>query len=410
MLVKKILLPGLLGINLLTSLFLFQCATYRPESLQSYQGLAEYQGLVDSPKPLVLRRIVPATLSSYRYKALDYGIAPWFRFKSMAVTLTFDDGTLDQYLLAFPELEKRNIKATFFVVTEPRDEGYWQDSEDRRVLFSWDQAREMAVSGHEIGSHSKTHDHLFGNGSFVEDQLRESRAKIDREIRSRRCVSFGWPFWKNNEESRSLARKYYISARAGGPDPARYALKNGGFVMPNPYDVYQINGMGILSREQFDAWASIGDQIADKSGWAVINLHGIDDGMIDQQFLGWRALSIGSFRDLLDYIEKSDRWIAPFGQVSRYINERQAANIRLLSVETDSVTLSLTDNLDDDLFDQALTVKLRLSAPWKNAEVYQNGQIMWSQMTEEGFLLFDAFPDKGPIVIRRVDPPLRESP
>jgi len=395
---KKILYPCLLA----ASLFLSQCATYRPEFLQSDKGL------VDSPEPPLLRRIEPASLSSYRYKAMDYGIAPWFRFKSMAVSLTFDDGTLDQYLLAFPELEKKNIKATFFVVTEPRDDGYWLDFEERRTLFSWDQARKMAVSGHEIGSHSKTHAHLFGNGSFVEEELRESRAKIDREIRSRRCVSFCWPFWKSNDESRSLARRYYISARAGGPDPGRYALKNGGFMTPNPYDIYQINGMGILSREQFDTWASIGDRIADKSGWAVINLHGIDDGLIDQQSLGWKPLSIDSFKSLLDHVEKSNRWIAPFGRVSRYIHERQAANIRLISVETDSVILSLTDNLDDEIFDQALTVKLRLSETWKNTEVHQNGQLMWSEMREEGFLLFDAFPDGGPIVIRRVDPRLRE--
>jgi oligosaccharide reducing-end xylanase len=168
--------------------------------------------------------------------------------------------------------------------------------------------------------------------------------------------------------------------------------------------------MGILSPDHFSAWASFADQISSESGWAVINFHGIDDGMIDQQFLGWRALSIESFRSLLEYVDKSDRWIAPFGRVSRYIHERQAAKIRLLSLETDSVTLSLSDNLDDDLFDQALTVKLKLSALWGNAEVYQNGQIMWSQMKGEGFLLFDAFPDRGSIVIRRVDPPLRESP
>jgi len=168
--------------------------------------------------------------------------------------------------------------------------------------------------------------------------------------------------------------------------------------------------MGILSADHFNAWASIGDQIASDNGWAVINLHGIDDGSIDPQFLGWRALSIESLRGLLDYIEKADRWIAPFGRVSRYIRERQAANIRLISVEADSVTLSLADNLDDDIFDQALTVKLKLSEPWENAEVQQNGQLMWSQMREEEFLLFDAFPDKGPIVIRRVDPPHRESP
>jgi peptidoglycan/xylan/chitin deacetylase (PgdA/CDA1 family) len=341
---------------------------------------------------------------------MDYGIASWFRFKSMAVSLTFDDGTLDQYLLAFPELEKRGIKATFFVVTDPRGERYWQDSEHRRALFSWGQAREMAISGHEIGSHGKTHSLLYGDDSFVEDQLRGSRLKIDQEIRSRRCVSFSWPYWKCDTESRELAQRYYIAARAGGPDPSRYVLKNGGLVTPNPYDVYQINAMGILSPDDLESWSVVADHITDKNGWAVINLHGIDDGTIDSRFLGWKALSIETFRGLLDYIVDADRWIAPFGRVSRYILERQAANIRLISVGRDSMILSLTDNLDDEIYHQALTVKLKLPETWEKVEVQQNGQIMWSQTVERFFLLFDAIPDQGPIVIRRVGPPLDEWP
>jgi oligosaccharide reducing-end xylanase len=205
-----------------------------------------------------------------------------------------------------------------------------------------------------------------------------------------------------------MARWYYISARAGGPDPWRYPLKNGGVVTPNPYDVHQINAMGILSPDHFDLWSISARHIEDKSGWAVITLHGIDDGMIDREFLGWQPLPLESFRSLLDYIVYPDRWIAPFGRVSRYILERQEAVIRLISAGSDSITLSLTDDLDDEIFDQALTVKLKLSKPWKGAEVRQDGQIMWSQMIEKDFLLFDAFPDRGPIVIRRVDPPLDE--
>jgi peptidoglycan/xylan/chitin deacetylase (PgdA/CDA1 family) len=393
MIPKERLLAG----TLLLGLLFARCATQRADLLGSYLTL------VDSPEPPVLRRIEPATLSAYAYKTLDYGIAPWFRFKPVAVSLTFDDGTLDQYLLAYPELERRNIKATFFVLTEPLEEGYWQDCEDRRLLFSWDHAREMAVSGHEIGSHSKNHASLLGNDSSVEEQLRDSQAKINREVRSRRCVSFCWPFWKSNGASRSLAERYYICARAGGPIPTRYPLKNGGIITPNPYDLYQINCMGILDREQFTAWKRVGDQILAKSGWAVINLHGIDDGKIDRGCLGWKALSIGSFRELLDHIAETDGWIAPFGRVARYIQERQAANIRLLDIKPECLFLSLTDNLDDAIFDQALTVKLKLTGKWRRAEVRQNGQIMWSRLEEEGFLLFDAFPDRGPIVITKLE-------
>ena len=92
----------------------------------------------------------------------EYRIAPWYGFKSSACSVTFDDGTLDQYLIAFPELEERNIKATFFLITEPRKTGIWNDGSTIRLLFSWEQARTMAAAGHEIASHSTTHADFSG--------------------------------------------------------------------------------------------------------------------------------------------------------------------------------------------------------------------------------------------------------
>ena len=176
-------------------------------------------------RPLVpwkdyLKRIEPASPLLSAYKTLDYGIAPWFRFKEMALSITFDDGTLDQYLIAFPELEVRDLKATFFVVTEPREAGRWNDYGETRFLFSWDQAREMAIAGHEIGSHSMTHAKMTGESLFVELQLLDSQMKIDQKIRTRRCVSFCWPFWRSDGESRRLAKRYYIAARSGWPNPS----------------------------------------------------------------------------------------------------------------------------------------------------------------------------------------------
>ena len=40
-------------------------------------------------------------------------VATWYLFKQAAGSVTFDDGTYDQYAVAFPELEKLGIKGTF---------------------------------------------------------------------------------------------------------------------------------------------------------------------------------------------------------------------------------------------------------------------------------------------------------
>ena len=321
-----------------SSLLLSSCAAYR-------DTLIEKQAAGGIPKTAVLRdlrRVTPATLPDHAYREMDYGISPWFRSSQVAVSLTFDDGTLDQYLLGYSELAKRNIRATFFLITSFRGEqGFWQDGPDSRELLSWDQAREIARSGHEIGSHGRVHRLLLGRSGPVEEELRESRAKIEREIRKQKCVSFCWPFWKSDEESRFLASLYYLSARAGGPSPERYPDKNGGIPLPDPSDLYQINSLGILASSPLEVWLEAGQSITGKMGWAVINLHGIDDGTIPREALGWQALPLDIYRDLLEYISAQDAWIAPFGEVARYIHERQASALKLFRRSANRIILVL---------------------------------------------------------------------
>ena len=69
-----------------------------------------------------------AVASTKGVRALDYEIATWYGGRKAACSLTFDDGTLDQFLLAYPELESRDLEATFFVITGLREAGLWNDN------------------------------------------------------------------------------------------------------------------------------------------------------------------------------------------------------------------------------------------------------------------------------------------
>lgn len=66
------------------------------------------------------------------------------------IVLTFDDGTIDQYLYAFPLLTKYGFTATFFVVTG------WINHEG---ILSDENIIEMRKAGMSFGSH--THSHPF---------------------------------------------------------------------------------------------------------------------------------------------------------------------------------------------------------------------------------------------------------
>jgi peptidoglycan/xylan/chitin deacetylase (PgdA/CDA1 family) len=330
----------------------------------------------------------------------QFQVARWYEFRSAACSLTFDDGTLDQYLVAFPELQTRNLRATFFLITGPREEGWWDDNGTPRRLFGWEEARKMAFAGHEIASHSVAHTDLTLEGAPVERELTQSRRKLEDEVRFRHGLVFGWPYWRSTAQGRRLASRHYVAARSGGAFAQGYL----GDSAPGqtPRDFYDIDSLGALRSAENAEWLRVSERVIGNGGWLVAGFHGIDDGRVDPDALGWEALPLARFREVLDYVRAEDYWIAPFGRVVRYIRERDRAKTVLLQRWPWRVVLTLDDGLDDVIYDQALTIRMKLPLDWRHAEVRQGEAIMKSRRSADGVLVFDAFPTGGLIVVTRV--------
>jgi peptidoglycan/xylan/chitin deacetylase (PgdA/CDA1 family) len=94
---------------------------------------------------------------------------------SKPVLLTFDDGGLDNFTVAFPILKRHGFVATFFVITNAV--GHNPQS------MTWDQLREMKAAGMTIGSHTKGHPDLRTvSPDRLWDELAGSRAAIEAEL------------------------------------------------------------------------------------------------------------------------------------------------------------------------------------------------------------------------------------
>ncbi|CAL9649065.1 hypothetical protein SUDANB1_06547 [Streptomyces sp. enrichment culture] len=139
------------------------------------------------------------------------------------VLITFDDGYEGVHRHALPALAKHGFPATLFVSTGwlrgPYDTGGGLDT-----MLDWDQVRELAAEGVEIGGHSHSHPQL--------DQVSDATLRFElihcKEIVSDQLgnvpASFAYPYGYSSRRVRQAVRETgYAQALAVGNGLARRA-------------------------------------------------------------------------------------------------------------------------------------------------------------------------------------------
>jgi peptidoglycan/xylan/chitin deacetylase (PgdA/CDA1 family) len=101
------------------------------------------------------------------------------------IDLTVDDGNESDYAILAPELVKRDLTATFFVLAGKFDQpGYLRRSE----------VRELALNGFEIGSHGLHHvDWVSCDDASLQCEVDHSR-KIIEDVTGRQVIMAAAPF------------------------------------------------------------------------------------------------------------------------------------------------------------------------------------------------------------------------
>lgn len=244
--------------------------------------------------------------------------------RQAAVSLTFDDGIIDDYTLIAPHLDELGMKGTFWIC--PANIGI-DDSYAPRL--TWENCRTMSFSGHEISNHSWDHANLY---YLTPEEIEAEVVKADDAIETNlgiRPKTFCFPYNAHNAVVDSICSKGRVGMRL--------------FQEPQG----QVNSHS--TAKSLDAWL---DSVLYAGEWGVTMTHGIHHGW-DQ----WEDENV-----LWDFYarlaERRDSvWVGTFAQVSSYLAERDACRLSV-SRHGHTITLTPSCNLDPELFTEPLSARI----------------------------------------------------
>lgn len=135
---------------------------------------------------------------SVTFKDLTKGEMP-----SKPVVITFDDGYLNQYELAFPIMRRWGQKGVFYVVANAiAKDNYWHDpaQEPRIPMMNLAQIKEILQAGMEIGSHTMNHRRLLSiPREEARQEIRQSKISLEKLLEEP-MVSFAFPYGNGEDE------------------------------------------------------------------------------------------------------------------------------------------------------------------------------------------------------------------
>ena len=290
-------------------------------------------------------------------------VQQWKDGKKAVFFLAFDDACPTHRTKVIPELIKRNIPGTFYVIAG--NDG----------LFGKQNWAELATNPNVIfGNHSFTHKD-FPTVEHFEDEIIKATDAINAKVPQLpkdRLISFGKPG----------GVKYGISDAQIAEVLARHHL-----VLRPSFFSYP---WGIKDTEHMHAYI---EKTIKSGGMGHFDMHGVDGD--------WLSTPWDFFTDLLDTLEanRDQLWLTDALSYHKYLTERQTAAVKPLpGSNAERIELQLTSDADPKWYNLPLTLSTEVPAAWRKCRITQGTRTATVAVTD-GRAMYDAMAGAEPIVL-----------
>src|ERR1700733_11004937 len=298
-------------------------------------------------------------------------VLPW-NGHSAAVSLTFDDARPVHLDVVVPELNKRHLNATFFVIVSK--------------LTRLDDWRRAQAQGHEIGNHSVTHQHPAElNQGSEELEVEDAKKFLDSNFKSDVTI-FAYPYCELSSGLLFWVKRYDFAARGWqGDGESAYVTSD---TQP---DWYNLPSQPAYTRYDATVYRSWIDKAFAMHAWTTIQIHGIGDPST-----GFEPIPTDTFFSLLDSLKAEESrglWVAPFGTVAAYLRAQKIVEAAQPQIENGDEKVVLKA---PDPFPTGVVLKIVIAGGAQN-HVYQGNRELHPDKNGVYLVSFDS----GEITIKR---------
>jgi len=366
-------------------------------SSEQQSSIEEPEEPSEKPSQPVETSISPSSEQQPSLKIHVEKVATWKRNAKAAYSIIHDDYPLTpKFRQHYLELDKRNLHAGFGAIVAPIN-----DNQDIYIP----KMQQMVDAGHEIINHSFSHKDVDKESTDLSQEINLSTQLLRSYGFDIRAFVFPYDHY-NKAVLQRLKGLGYLGARArfDGHKVNQANINTDDPLAPfhASFDAFFEDpatgqNTGSEYKNQDDVLKAYLDDAIQQGGWAVRELHGIEDN-------SWGSVPLVKYTAHLDYVVKkvksNEVWMDTFSKVTRYRSSRAYCGQAIVE-NTGTITFTLASSEDCTKYATPLSVIVTTNGV-DNITATQNNTVIPSTRLSAGRYMLEINPATGPAYVSKL--------